>query len=56
VGTVQGGITDSTSGSRIPVAFVTWAPELSPLEVRVKNMQLRRWLELRLQSDTVLVK
>jgi hypothetical protein len=56
VGTVQGGITDSTSGNRIPVAFVTWAPELSPLEVRVKNMQLRRWLELRLQSDTVLVK
>lgn len=56
VGTVQGGITDSTSGSRIPVAFVTWDPTLTPLEVRVKNMQLRRWLELRLQSDTVLVK
>lgn len=56
VGTVQGGITDSTSGSRLPVAFVTWDPALTPLEVRVKNMQLRRWLELRLQSDTVLVK
>lgn len=56
VGTVQGGITDSTSGYRIPVAFVTWSDTLSSLEVRMKNIQLRRWLEIRLQSDTILVK
>lgn len=56
VGTVQGGITDSTSGYRIPVAFVTWSDTLSPVEVRMKNIQLRRWLEIRLQSDTILVK
>jgi|TARA_B110000240_G_C13432314_1_gene424309 hypothetical protein len=48
---MQGGITDSTSGYKIPVAFVEWEDEII-----IKKQQLAAWLELRLNADSVLVK
>lgn len=56
IGTLQGGITDSTEGQRIPVAFVSWNTELDPMQRDMKKLQLTRWLQIRLNSDTVLVR
>src|SRR6056300_512453 len=56
LGTLQSGITDSTSGSRLPVAFIQWSPELSDSARDEKVHQLANWLALRLEADSVLVK
>ena len=56
LGTLQSGITDSTSGSRLPVAFIQWSPELSDSARSEKAHQLANWLALRLEADSVLVK
>jgi hypothetical protein len=56
LGTLQSGITDSTSGSRLPVAFIQWSPELSDSARAKKAEQLANWLALRLEADSVLVK
>lgn len=56
IGSMQGGITDSTSGYKIPVAFVEWEDEILDNEIIIKKQQLAAWLVLRLNADSVLVK
>ena len=56
IGSMQGGITDSTSGYKIPVAFVEWGNEVLDNEIIIKKQQLAAWLALRLNADSVLVK
>lgn len=56
IGTLQGGITDSTSGTRVPVAFVQWSPSLTDSTKTMRSAQLSVWLALRLEADSVLVK
>jgi uncharacterized hydrophobic protein (TIGR00271 family) len=56
IGTLQGGITDSTSGIRVPVAFVQWSPSLNDSTKTLRSAQLSAWLALRLEADSVLVK
>jgi hypothetical protein len=53
---MQGGITDSTSGYKIPVAFVEWGNEVLDNDIIIKKQQLAAWLALRLNADSVLVK
>jgi hypothetical protein len=56
IGTLQGGITDSTAGTRIPVAFVQWSSSINDSTKTLRSAQLSTWLALRLESDSVLVK
>jgi uncharacterized hydrophobic protein (TIGR00271 family) len=56
IGTLQGGITDSTAGTRVPVAFVQWSPSLNDSTKTLRSAQLSAWLALRLEADSVLVK
>jgi hypothetical protein len=56
IGTLQGGITDSTAGTRVPVAFVQWSPSLTDSTKTMRSAQLSVWLALRLEADSVLVK
>jgi len=56
IGTLQGGITDSTAGTRVPVAFVQWSPSLNDSTKTLRSAQLSSWLALRLEADSVLVK
>jgi hypothetical protein len=56
LGTLQGGITDSTTGVRVPVAFIEWNENVNDSARSLKRAQLAKWLALRLEADSVLVK
>lgn len=56
IGSIQAGISEGSTGQKIPVAFVEWSEELEDEEKRKKAKQLRDWLALRLQADSVYVR
>ncbi len=56
LGTLQGGITEDSNGALIPVALVDWDPNLSGEALELKRAQLRQWLKIRLDKDTVFIR
>jgi uncharacterized hydrophobic protein (TIGR00271 family) len=55
LGTLQSGVSETHSGQRVPVAYIQWSEELSDSIRFARSAQLKEWLKLRLNADSVLV-